>query len=68
MPASAFFPMDTLPSTPAVTPQVAQIQSVSPKADVVTGIVPIDPLPGNAGTGSWAMGMFWILPLLPLVA
>jgi hypothetical protein len=29
---------------------------------------PIDPLPGNAGTGSWAISLFWTLPLVPFMA
>jgi hypothetical protein len=32
------------------------------------GLVPIYPLPGNAGTGSWAISLFWTLPLVPLMA
>jgi hypothetical protein len=31
-------------------------------------VIPINPLPGNAGTGSWAFSLFWTLPLVPLMA
>ena len=50
-------------------PIVAQINArVGPP--IITGgsLIPIYPLPGNAGTGSLAISLFWTLPLVPLMA
>ena len=53
-----------------VSPAFPQFVGVAPPVPLPIGIalIPIHPLPGNAGTGSWAISLFWTLPLVPLMA